>query len=353
MSVIINENNFHIKAKKINFYFENKQLEAYEGETISSALIRNGYKKFRIDKEGKDRGVYCNMGVCNECILNVNGNPSIKSCSTKVISDDKIFRQNYQAPIPDIKEEIQLNKEIKETEILLIGSGPSGMGFLNSMKNSNQKIIIIDEKDSIGGQYYKKLSDIFDMSNKEKFDHQQTEWLNLEQKLKSENFEFIFKTKVWGVFQKNNNSYEVCCSKNNRDIRIITKKIIVATGSYEKPYFVEGWHLPGVLTTGGAQIMSKTQGLFLGKDVVITGNGPLNFQLASELKKNNINVKAIVETSGKPFTKIFSSLICLISSPLIFLQGISTYLKIYLSKTNIFHDSALVKIEKEGDKKKY
>ena len=107
MSVIINENNFQIKAKKINFYFENKKLEAYEGETISSALIRNGYKKFRIDKEGNDRGVYCNMGVCNECILNVNGNPSIKSCSTKVINDDKIFRQNYQAPIPDTKEEIQ------------------------------------------------------------------------------------------------------------------------------------------------------------------------------------------------------------------------------------------------------
>ena len=352
MSVIINENNFQIKAKKINFYFENKKLEAYEGETISSALIRNGYKKFRIDKEGNDRGVYCNMGVCNECILNVNGNPSIKSCSTKVINDDKIFRQNYQAPIPDTKEEIQLNKEIKETEILLIGSGPSGMGFLNSIKNSNQKITIIDEKDSIGGQYYKKLSDIFDLSKNDKFDHQQTEGLDLEQKLKSENFEFLLKTKVWGIFQKEDDFYEVCCSKNNQDIRIITKKIIVATGSFEKPYFIEGWHLPGVMTTGGAQIMSKTQGIFLGKDVVITGNGPLNFQLASELMKNNINVKAVVETSGKPFTKIFSSLACLISSPLIFLQGISSYLKIYFSKTNIFHDSALVKIENESNKKK-
>ena len=98
--------------------------------------------------------------------------------------------------------------------------------------------------------------------------------------------------------------------------------------------------------------MSKTQGIFLGKDVVITGNGPLNFQLASELMKNNVNVKAVIETSGKPFTKIFSSLICLISSPLIFLQGISSYLKIYFSKTNIFHDSALVKIENESNKKK-
>jgi len=202
--VILNENNFEIKAKKINFYFENNQLEAYEGETISSALIRNGYKKFRIDKEGKDRSVYCNMGVCNECILNVNGNPSIKSCSTKVINDDKIFRQNYQAPIPDTKEEIQLNKEIIETEILLIGAGPSGIGFLNSIKNSNQKIIIIDEKDTIGGQYYKKLSEIFNLSKK-KIDHQHKEGLNLEKKLKSKNFEFLFKTKVWGIFQKKNN----------------------------------------------------------------------------------------------------------------------------------------------------
>ena len=179
MSVIINENNFQIKAKKINFYFENKKLEAYEGETISSALIRNGYKKFRIDKEGNDRGVYCNMGVCNECILNVNGNPSIKSCSTKIINNDKVFRQNYRAPIPKINDEIQLVKELKETEILLIGSGPSGMGVLNSIKNSSEKIIIIDEKDSIGGQYYKKISNIFDLSKQDVFDQQQKEGLNL------------------------------------------------------------------------------------------------------------------------------------------------------------------------------
>ena len=45
MSVIINEDNFQIKAKKISFFFENKELQAYEGETISSALIRNGYNK--------------------------------------------------------------------------------------------------------------------------------------------------------------------------------------------------------------------------------------------------------------------------------------------------------------------
>ena len=172
--------------------------------------------------------------------------------------------------------------------------------------------------------------------------------MDLEQKLKSKNFEYILETKVWA---KDENLYEVCCSKNNRDIRILTKKIIVATGSYEKPYFVEGWNLPNVLTTGGAQIMSKTQGLFLGKDVVICGNGPLNFQLALELMKNNINVKAIVETSSKPFFKIFSSFFCLLSSPKIFLQGILTYLKILFSKVKIYHESALVKIENEKDKK--
>ena len=350
--MIDNGKSFYPNTKKINFYFENKKLEAIDGETISSALIRNGYKKFRIDKEGKDRGIYCNMGVCNECILNVNGNPSIKSCSTKITNNDIVFRQNYQAPIPKINDEIQLVKELKETEILLIGSGPSGMGVLNSIKNSSEKIIIIDEKDSIGGQYYKKISNTFDLSKQDVFDQQQKEGLNLEQKLKSKNFEYIFGTKVWGIFQKDDDFYEVCCSKNNRDIRINAKKIIVATGSYEKPYFIDGWHLPNVMTTGGTQIMSKTQGIFPGKDVVICGNGPLNFQLATELMKNNINVKAIIETSGKPFSKILSSIMCLISSPVIFLKGISTYLKIYFSNVHIHHNSALVKIEDEQDKKK-
>ena len=89
------DKNVEISAKKIKFTFEQKKYCAYEGDTISSALIRNGISNFREDKNKNHRGVYCNMGICNECIVEVNGNQSIKACTKKISDNDNILIQKY------------------------------------------------------------------------------------------------------------------------------------------------------------------------------------------------------------------------------------------------------------------
>ena len=46
----IEDKNLEVNSKKIKFSFENKEYEAYAGETVASALTRNGIKNFRKDK---------------------------------------------------------------------------------------------------------------------------------------------------------------------------------------------------------------------------------------------------------------------------------------------------------------
>ena len=67
--MFIEDKNLDVNSKKIKFSFENKEYEAYSGETVASALIRNGVKNLRKDRSENYRGVYCNMGICNECIV--------------------------------------------------------------------------------------------------------------------------------------------------------------------------------------------------------------------------------------------------------------------------------------------
>ena len=45
--MFIEDKNLDVNSKKIKFSFENKEYEAYSGETVASALIRNGVKKFK------------------------------------------------------------------------------------------------------------------------------------------------------------------------------------------------------------------------------------------------------------------------------------------------------------------
>jgi len=349
--MLIEDKNLEVNSKKIKFSFENKEYEAYSGETVASALIRNGIKNLRKDRSENYRGVYCNMGICNECIVKINGNQSIKSCTANIQENDKIFIQKYNAELPHLKKNIQLEKKILNYDILIIGAGPGGIGASLSLNGSKDKIALIDEKQTVGGQYYKRLSQIFTIKDKKNLDYQIKDALDFENKLKNTNIDLYNGFKVWGVYKGDSSSYEVCCSKENQDLRIICKKIIISSGSYEKPYFVNGWHSPNVFTTGALQILTKSQKVSPGKNVVICGNGPLNFQLGEELKDNGINVIAISESSKSPFFKPFSSLVCLFLSPIIFLKGIKSYLKALNSSTKIFHNSYLKKIEdKEGKK---
>ena len=350
--MIAQDKNVEIQSQKINFLFEGKKYTAFDGDTVSSALIRNGIKNFREDKSKNFRGVYCNMGICNECIVEINGNQSVKACTKKIFNDDKIFRQKYNADLPLLKKDIQLEKTIINYDILIIGAGPGGIGSSLGLKSSNKKIALIDEKESIGGQYYKKLSKIFTIKSYRKLEGQIKEGIRFEEKISNSNIELFLGYKIWGVYKNEKSTYEICCSKDNLDLRIICKQIIVATGSYEKPFFVEGWHLPNILTTGGTQILIKSQKVIPGKKIIICGNGPLNFQLADELNKSGANVVAVIESSKNPFLNPIYSTLCLILSPIIFLKGIINYINIVFSKTKIIHNSFLQRINEVDGKKK-
>ena len=57
------------------------------------------------------------------------------------------------------------------------------------------------------------------------------------------------------------NNGTICYQQNNNLHSIQAKNIIIATGSIERPFPIEGWTLPGVMTVGAAQILMKNSGL--------------------------------------------------------------------------------------------
>jgi len=73
------------RGKKVHITVNGKRMEAYEGEPIAAALVASGIKVFRrTPKLHMPRGLYCAIGRCTDCIMNVNGVPSIRTCVTPV-----------------------------------------------------------------------------------------------------------------------------------------------------------------------------------------------------------------------------------------------------------------------------
>ncbi|MCE5209438.1 MAG: (2Fe-2S)-binding protein [Chloroflexi bacterium] len=69
----------------VQVWINGSQVNAYLGETVAAVLIANGYRTFRLtDKKQKPRGIYCGMGICFDCTVEIDGVPDIRSCITKI-----------------------------------------------------------------------------------------------------------------------------------------------------------------------------------------------------------------------------------------------------------------------------
>ncbi|MBF0277923.1 MAG: (2Fe-2S)-binding protein [SAR324 cluster bacterium] len=85
-------------GEKVSIDFEGKRLETVTGQTVAAALLGSGEMLFRESAvTGQPRSVYCMMGVCFECLLEIDGKPNQQSCMILVQEGMKIRRQ--QRPI--------------------------------------------------------------------------------------------------------------------------------------------------------------------------------------------------------------------------------------------------------------
>ncbi|MGB9597293.1 MAG: (2Fe-2S)-binding protein [Candidatus Poribacteria bacterium] len=83
--------------KRVTINVDGKDIEAYEGETIASALISAGIKVFRHTKKLKEpRRIFCAVGRCTDCIMTVDGKPNVRTCITLVQDGMKIQTQRSQ-----------------------------------------------------------------------------------------------------------------------------------------------------------------------------------------------------------------------------------------------------------------
>lgn len=71
------------EKKKITIYFEGQPIEAEEGEPVAAALMNSGIKGFRSTRKRKEeRGVYCAIGRCTDCMMTVNDRINVRTCIT-------------------------------------------------------------------------------------------------------------------------------------------------------------------------------------------------------------------------------------------------------------------------------
>lgn len=330
-------------GEPLSFSWQGRSVDALPGDTVASALLAAGERACRTSAPDDRRGVFCGMGVCHECAILVEGGGERLACLTPVRptlsarSSDRLLDLDVLPPAHDVPE------SILSPDLLVVGAGPAGLAIAAIVAEQGYDVVVIDDRGKLGGQYYKQPSSSFAVDEK-RLDGQYRAGRALMRRTTDAGVRIIRGGRLWGA--ESARRVFVAGETERWDIR--AHHVAIAAGAYERGVPFPGWTLPGVMTTGAAQTMSRSYQVSPGERVLVAGNGPLNLQVAAELSAAGAEVVGLVELA-RPLR--FSALLrgpqMLFSAPDLLMSGARYGASLARGRVPIFTEHVIV--EAHGD----
>ncbi len=349
------QNNKNIdQTKKISFFFDGKKYYGYEGDTLASALLSNGVHLVgRSFKYHRPRGII--SAGCEEpngiVQLELNEFTEPNRRATEIILYDGLIAKS-QNRWPSVKLDFGAINDLlaaffpagfyyktfmwppkfwktyehfirhaaglgyspkKEDphkyehyhyhcDTLIVGSGVSGLYAAQIAAAKNQKVLLVEQESQTGGSILSSNNYDNKISGKS-----QTEWKNkiLEELSKLNNMKIITNTTLFAYMHYNyllaiqdlqpNEGIDKANSIRQVVWKIRAKKVILATGSIERPLTFPNNDRPGIMLANSVSKFLNGYGVNLGKKIVIFTNNDSAYQTAIDCYYQNINVVAVID----------------------------------------------------------
>ncbi|MBT7623327.1 MAG: NAD(P)-binding domain-containing protein, partial [Flavobacteriaceae bacterium] len=188
-------------------------------------------------------------------------------------------------------------------DVLIIGAGISGIMAAKMAAKNNFNTFLLDEKNEIGGTTIYQNSDHFKIDNEVS-----AEWLKnqINELKKFKNLQIKTRTSVAAyhgynyLLARENLTDHLSKSEKQQKIRqrllkIRAKKVIVATGSLERPLIFNNNDRPGIMLSSAIKKYADYYGVACGVNNVLFTNNDTAYESAFSLINKGINVKAIID----------------------------------------------------------
>ncbi|WP_442487421.1 (2Fe-2S)-binding protein [Halomonas litopenaei] len=96
----LSDSNTH---QDVTFHFGESTIPARKGETVAAALLAAGVCICRSTPMTESpRAPYCMMGVCFECLMEIDGVPNVQACQVQVRDGMQVhFQQGARRLVHD------------------------------------------------------------------------------------------------------------------------------------------------------------------------------------------------------------------------------------------------------------
>lgn len=181
------------------------------------------------------------------------------------------------------------------TEILVIGGGPAGLCAAAEAAEHGAKVLLLDDKDVLGGQLIKQTHRFF--GSREQYAGVRGIDIAtiLIENAKKNGVELMPGVTVTAIYDDG----VVTAASAERVVKIRPEKIVVATGAYENMLAFPNSDLPGVYGAGAVQTLMNVSGVAPGERVLMVGAGNIGLIVAYQLLQAGIQVAALVEAADR------------------------------------------------------
>ena len=322
------------RQKSLRFSFDGDMVEAYEGDTIASALAASGREYLsRSFKYHRPRGLLCCSGHCPNCLVQVGDEPNVRACRRPVEAGLKVSSQNvwprldfdlmawlslgdffmpvgfyyktfirpralwplYEQVIRSLAGlgRVHLDsihgsflKEYLHYDVVVVGGGPSGLEAALAAADSELRVAIFDENPSLGGHL--------------RFSHQRDSLVPLLEKAGEHPALDVFTdTTVLGRWEEGWLSAE----QGNVLYKVRAGAVIVATGAVEQPFVFENNDLPGIMLSSACQRLIQLHAVRPGEQAVVVTCDDSGWETAALLKEAGIEVVAVADHRAQTDSK--------------------------------------------------
>ena len=352
----VKSSNFIDETARISFKFNGKTYYGYKGDTLASALLANDVHLVgRSFKYHRPRGIMTSGSEEPNAIVQVGKDkamtePNVRATEIEIYEGLEASSQNcwpsvnfdigginnFLSPLFPagfyyktfmwpasfwekyeyvIRHSAGLGKSPKKPDpdiydhkyihcdVLVIGAGISGIIAAKTAAQNNLKTLLLDEKSEIGGSTIYQNSEYFKIDNKIS-----SEWLGneIDGLKKLNNLQIKTRTSVAAYHGYNYllarenltdhlNKDEKQGKVRQRLLKIRAKKVIVATGSLERPLIFDNNDRPGIMLSSAVKKYSDYYGVACGKKNIFFTNNDTAYESAISLFNKGINVEAIID----------------------------------------------------------
>ncbi|MGI8863739.1 MAG: 2Fe-2S iron-sulfur cluster-binding protein [Solirubrobacteraceae bacterium] len=321
------------RHKLISFTFDGKKVEAYEGDTVGSALYAAGQRTFsRSFKYHRRRGLLCCAGQCPNCIVAVDGAPGARACVEPVREGMRVEHLNakpnlefdvmratdlvggpftppgfyyktfikprrlwplYEKVLRNVAglgklRERQADREWRteyrrrHADVLVVGGGAAGLSAAAAAAELGADVVLVDDGIEPGGR---GLLD----------DAERIRLAGLTAQARAAGVEILSGASALGYFD---GLVPVWQGDTLHQVR--ARRHVFATGTIEQPLVFAGNDLPGVMLAGGARRLASLYSVLPGHRAVLATTSDRGLRSAIALRELGVQILAVADLRPNP-----------------------------------------------------